>query len=55
MDWCPYPQCGYGGTTREVDDHRASGIHNAEPQAGSNLAQRPRDVATWRDRLTKES
>lgn len=49
MQWCPYPNCEFGGTEKEVDEHRTSGIHNAEPQAGSNLTQRPRYVATWRE------
>jgi hypothetical protein len=49
MKWCPYPECGFGGTEDEVDEHRTSGIHNGEPQAGSNLDQRPRDVSVWRD------
>lgn len=40
--WCP--QCGFNGTDAEVDDHRATGVHNDEPQAGSNLGRRPRDT-----------
>lgn len=38
--YCPH--CGFSGTEDEVDDHRASD-HRDQPQAGSNLAQRPRD------------
>ncbi len=38
---CPYG-CGFSGTDTEVDDHRATGVHNDEPQAGSNLTERPR-------------
>lgn len=52
--WCPYPECGFGGTDAEVDDHRTSGIHNDEPQAGANLDQRPLDVAHWREELLSE-
>lgn len=36
------PHCGFQGTDAEVDEHRATGVHNDEPQAGSNLSQRPR-------------
>lgn len=37
MSRCPYKDCTYTGTDEEVDDHRATGIHNDEEQAGSNL------------------
>ncbi len=33
---CPYDGCTFRGTNEEVDDHRATGVHNDEPQAGSN-------------------
>ncbi len=36
------PQCDFTGTDAEVDEHRASGIHNDQPQAGSNERQRRR-------------
>ena len=36
------PQCDFTGTQAEVDEHRATGIHNDEPQAGGNLAGRRR-------------
>ena len=34
---CPYQGCGFRGSDEEVDDHRTSGVHDREPQAGSNL------------------
>lgn len=34
---CPYADCSFTGTDAEVDEHRASGAHNDEPQAGSNV------------------
>ncbi len=34
------PQCDFYGTESEVDDHRATGVHNDEPQAGSNEPNR---------------
>jgi hypothetical protein len=34
---CPYENCRFEGTDEEVDDHRATGVHDDEPQAGSNL------------------
>ena len=34
---CPYTGCTFTGTDDEVDDHRATGVHNDQPQAGSNL------------------
>jgi hypothetical protein len=34
MSKCPH--CDYPGTDAEVDEHRATGIHNDEPQGGSN-------------------
>lgn len=40
--WCPYLHCTFGGSEEEVDEHRATGVHNDEPQAGSNLKHRPR-------------
>ncbi len=40
--WCPYPQCGFSGTNKEVDGHRADN-HQDEAQQGSNLHERPRD------------
>lgn len=40
MMQCPYPECPFTGTDAEVDDHRATGIHNDAPQAGSNLPGR---------------
>lgn len=30
------PQCPFEGTEAEVDEHRATGVHNDEPQAGGN-------------------
>jgi hypothetical protein len=36
------PSCTFSGTDDEVDEHRASGVHNDEPQQGSNT-QRRRD------------
>lgn len=36
------PHCGYEGTDAEVDEHRATGIHDEEPQGGSNEPHRPR-------------
>jgi hypothetical protein len=39
MKYCPH--CGFSGTDDEVDEHRATGIHNDEPQQGSNLSHRP--------------
>lgn len=33
---CPYKGCTFEGTEAEVDEHRATGVHNDEPQAGSN-------------------
>lgn len=39
---CPYTPCTFTGTEDEVDDHRATGVHNDQPQAGSNLSERPR-------------
>lgn len=36
MARCPY-DCTFQGTEAEVDDHRTTGVHNDEPQAGSNL------------------
>jgi hypothetical protein len=41
---CPYRDCTFTGTLQEVDDHRATGIHNDEPQAGSNEKARPEHV-----------
>ncbi len=38
--YCPH--CGYAGTDKEVDEHRTTGVHNDEPQMGSNLAEPPR-------------
>ena len=35
------PHCGINGTDTQVDEHRATGIHNDEPQMGSNLNHRP--------------
>lgn len=35
------PQCSFTGTDAEVDDHRAIGTHNDEPQAGSNERSGP--------------
>lgn len=40
MSHCPH--CGFSGTDTDVDDHRATGVHNDQPQAGSNTASRPR-------------
>ncbi len=34
---CPYLDCTFIGTEDEVDGHRASGVHDNEPQAGGNL------------------
>ncbi len=35
---CPYANCDFEGTDREVDDHRTQpGIHDDQPQAGGNL------------------
>lgn len=39
--YCPYADCGFTGTDDQVDEHRTSGTHNDEPQAGSNLRQKP--------------
>lgn len=39
-EYCPH--CGFSGTPDEVDDHRATGVHNDRPQAGSNLGSAPR-------------
>ncbi len=36
------PQCGFEGTDAKVDDHRATGAHNDEAQAGSNRRQKSR-------------
>lgn len=49
--WCPYPDCGFGGTEDDVDDHRTY-AHRDEAQAGSNLRHRPRlqtaaEFANW--------
>lgn len=33
---CPYRDCSFTGTDAEVDEHRATGIHDDEPQGGSN-------------------
>lgn len=38
MQYCPH--CGFAGTEGEVDEHRSTGVHNDEPQAGSNLSHR---------------
>lgn len=43
MKWCPYPNCGFNGTDDDVDEHRACGVHNDQPQAGSNLDHRPEE------------
>jgi hypothetical protein len=40
---CPYAGCGFEGTEDQVDDHRATGVHNDQPQAGSNLRGRRSD------------
>lgn len=40
MKYCPYPNCGFGGTEEEVDEHRTY-AHRDEPQEGSNLNQMP--------------
>lgn len=37
---CPYTGCSFVGTDDEVDDHRATGVHNDQPQAGSNIPHR---------------
>lgn len=37
MTRCPYAGCTFTGTDDEVDDHRATGVHNDQPQAGSNV------------------
>jgi hypothetical protein len=34
MRQCPH--CEFKGTDDEVDDHRATGVHNDEEQRGSN-------------------
>lgn len=34
------PHCGFEGTPREVDEHRATGVHNDEEQRGGNTRQR---------------
>lgn len=36
MARCPYKGCTFEGTEEEVDEHRATGVHNDEPQGGSN-------------------
>lgn len=36
MSKCPYEDCTFTGTDDEVDEHRTTGVHNDEPQAGSN-------------------
>lgn len=41
MKWCPH--CGFNGTDDQVDDHRATGVHNDQPQAGANLNHRPEE------------
>jgi hypothetical protein len=34
------PHCGFEGTANEVDDHRATGVHNGEEQKGGNERHR---------------
>lgn len=40
LRWCPYAGCSFNGTDAEVDEHRATGIHDDQPQEGSNLDSR---------------
>lgn len=35
---CPYLDCTFRGSEEEVDEHRCTGVHNDQPQAGSNLS-----------------